>query len=114
MVRQILNNFDAPLWKLPVFVKNGSIIPMYAENNNPEAKSATNTDGLDRSQRIVEFYPSGSTEFTQYEDDGKTHGGGSATTKFTSVVEGDKATLTAEPTVGGYETMVNERFGIYR
>ena len=106
---QILNNFDAPLWKLPVFVKNGSIIPMYAENNNPEAKSETNTDGLDRSQRIVEFYPSGSTEFTQYEDDGKTHGGGSATTKFTSVVEGDKATLTAEPTEGSYESMANER-----
>ncbi|WP_278567556.1 discoidin domain-containing protein [Amedibacillus dolichus] len=106
---QILNNFDAPLWKLPVFVKNGSIIPMYAENNNPEAKTETNKDGLDRSQRIVEFYPSGSTEFTQYEDDGKTHGGGSATTKFTSVVEGDKATLTAEPTVGSYESMVNER-----
>ena len=106
---QILNNFDAPLWKLPVFVKNGSIIPMYPENNNPEAISETNPDGVDRSQRIVEFYPSGSTEFTQYEDDGKTHGGASATTRFTSVVEGDKATLTAEPTEGGYETMVNER-----
>ena len=24
----ILNNFDTPIWKLPVFVKNGSIIPM--------------------------------------------------------------------------------------
>ena len=41
---QILNNFDAPLWKLPVFVKNGSIIPMYAENNNPEAKTETNKE----------------------------------------------------------------------
>lgn len=106
---QILNNFDAPLWKLPVFVKNGSIIPMYAENNNPEAKTASNPDGLDRSQRIVEFYPSGSTEFTQYEDDGKTYGGAGATTKFTSVVDGDKATLTAEPTAGSYESMVSER-----
>ncbi len=47
--------------------------------------------------------------FTAYEDDGKTHGGGSATTKYTSVVEGDKATLTAEKTVGSYESMVNER-----
>lgn len=106
---QILNNFDAPLWKLPVFVKNGSIIPMYPENNNPEAITKTNEDGLDRTQRIVEFYPSGKTDFTAYEDDGKTHGGGSATTKYTSVVEGDKATLTAEKTVGSYESMVNER-----
>ncbi len=60
---QILNNFDAPLWKLPVFVKNGSIIPMYPENNNPEAITKTNEDGLDRTQRIVEFYPSGKTDF---------------------------------------------------
>ena len=30
---QILNGYDAPLWKLPLFVKNGAIIPMYAEHN---------------------------------------------------------------------------------
>ena len=30
----VLNSFDAPLWKLPVFVKSGSIIPMTAANNN--------------------------------------------------------------------------------
>ena len=29
---------------------------MYAENNNPEAVSDTNTKGTDRSQRIVEFF----------------------------------------------------------
>ena len=33
---QVLNNFAAPLWKLPVFVKNGAIIPMWEENNTPE------------------------------------------------------------------------------
>lgn len=31
---RILNNFDTPLWKLPVFVKNGAIIPMTHPNNN--------------------------------------------------------------------------------
>ena len=41
---------------------------MYAENNNPEEVSETNTKGLDRSQRIVEFYPHGSTSFERYED----------------------------------------------
>ena len=33
---QVLNNFDAPLWKLPVFVKANAIIPMYEPNNNPQ------------------------------------------------------------------------------
>ncbi len=106
---QILNNFDAPIWKLPVFVKNGSIIPQYAENNNPEAKSETNVDGLDRSQRIVEFFPSGKTNFTAYEDDGKTLGGASTKTNLTSNVEKDVATLTAEKAIGNYVGMVKER-----
>ena len=54
---QVLNNFDAPLWKLPLFVKSGAIVPMYEENNNPEAKTETNPDGLDKANRIVEFWP---------------------------------------------------------
>lgn len=29
---RILNNFAAPLWKLPVFVKNGAIIPLTNPN----------------------------------------------------------------------------------
>ena len=106
---QVLNNFDAPLWKLPVFVRNGSIIPMYPENNNPEAVSETNTKGLDRSQRIVEFYPYGSSEFETYEDDGKTLGGGSVTTLLTSNVEDGTATLKANKSVGSYTGMVKER-----
>ncbi|WP_281509234.1 discoidin domain-containing protein [Thomasclavelia cocleata] len=106
---QVLNNFDAPLWKLPVFVKNGAIIPMYAENNNPEEVSETNTKGLDRSQRIVEFYPHGSTSFETYEDDGKTLGGGSVNTLLTSNVEGETATLKANKATGSYVGMVKER-----
>jgi len=106
---QVLNNFDAPLWKLPVFVKSGSIIPMYPENNNPEAKTATNSDGLDRSQRIVEFFPYEKSSFTAYEDDGKTLGGGKTFTEFTSEVDGDKVTLTAGITNGSYLGMTKER-----
>ncbi len=59
---QVLDNFDAPLWKLPVFVKNGTILPMYAENNNPCQ--------IDRTKRIVEFWPDQKSEYTVYEDDG--------------------------------------------
>ena len=44
---QILNNFKAPLWKLPIFVKNGAILPMYEENKTP--------DHVDRKNRIIEF-----------------------------------------------------------
>ncbi len=106
---QILNNFDAPIWKLPIFVKNGSIIPMYSENNNPAPRTAENPDGLDRSQRIVEFYPYGETSFTAYEDDGFTLNGGSITTQYTSKVEGDVATLSIQPSVGSYANMVRDR-----
>ncbi|EOU1691500.1 discoidin domain-containing protein [Clostridium perfringens] len=60
----VLNNFEAPLWKLPIFVKNGAIIPMTSENNNPEER--------DDSHRIYEVYPSGDTSFEVYEDDGLT------------------------------------------
>lgn len=59
---QVLDNFDAPLWKLPVFVKNGSILPMYAENNTPSE--------IDRTKRIVELWPDGESRYTVYEDNG--------------------------------------------
>lgn len=119
---QSLNNFDAPIWKLPLFVKNGAIIPMWQENNNPK--------GIDKSNRIAEFWPAGTTEYTLYEDDGKTvtntteevegYGvvgnidyGPHVSTKYTSVVEGTTATLTAEKSTGtynGYDQNKNTTF----
>lgn len=109
---QVLNNFDAPLWKLPVFVKSGAILPMYEENNTPKA--------VDRTSRIVEFWPSGSSEYTVYEDDGKyisnqteedeDYGvidhvdyGDHVSVRYTSVETGDRVVLTAEKGVGGYK-----------
>lgn len=77
----VINSFDAPLWKLPVFVKAGAIIPM----NNP----ANNPSQVDSKKRIYEFYPSGSSEMVQYDDDGTTQaylGGSAVTTKITSDV----------------------------
>lgn len=107
-----LNNFDAPVWKLPLFVKNGAIIPMYEENNNPQPISSTNEKGLDKTKRVIEFYPSGNTEFTVYEDDGmfldnsnkeEVHYGGSATTNITSKQMGNEAILEIAPTKGSYQ-----------
>lgn len=116
---QILTNFDAPLWKIPLFVKNGAIIPMYEEHNTV---SGTSDDGsvLDKSIRLVEFWPAGTTDFSVIEDDGSyikneldtsdsEYGeidnvsyGEHVTTKYTSVVEGTTATLTAEKSTGEY------------
>ena len=61
---RILNNFDAPLWKLPVFVKGGAIIPMANPNNNPSQ--------IDQHLRIYQIWPEGKSEFVEYDDDGTT------------------------------------------
>ena len=109
-----LNNFDAPIWKLPLFVKNGAILPMYEENNNAMPKSDTNTKGLDKTKRIVEFYPDATkkeTDYTLYEDDGNSIDnsnieqptyGPVVTTHFTSKVSKGNAVLTAEASQGSY------------
>ena len=103
----VLNNFDAPLWKLPLFVKNGAIIPMANENNTPE--------NIDRSQRKLEVYPSGETNFEIYEDDGLTvdyKSGKSATTMITSSAPKTgkgKAVIKAGLLNGNYEGIVTER-----
>ena len=34
---QVLNNFEAPIWKLPVFVKKGAVIPTTPAHNTPKA-----------------------------------------------------------------------------
>lgn len=108
---QILNNFAAPLWKLPVFVKNGAILPMYGENNTPDA--------VDRSKRFIEFWPAGDSSYTVYEDDGKyvcnqteeeeEYGvidhisyGGSVSATYTSSVKGKTAVLTVQRSKGSY------------
>lgn len=131
---QVINSFDAPLWKLPLFVRNGSIIPMYEENNNPRPITEDNPSGLDKTQRLVEFYPYGSTEYTSYEDDGASitntlteddeYGtissidyNGSVSTHFTSVVDetAKTATLTAEASTGtynGYDSNRNTQFTV--
>lgn len=117
---QILNNYDAPVWKLPLFVKSGAIIPMYEENNNPGAVTETNEKGLDKTKRIIEFWPDGKTDFDLYEDDGRSIAvsnesevsyGGSVTTHITSSVDEDTgtATLTVEPSEGDYKGYDSER-----
>jgi alpha-glucosidase (family GH31 glycosyl hydrolase) len=95
---RVINNFDAPLWKLPVFVKSGAIIPLNNANNNV---SETNK-GL----RIYEMYPSGKTSFTEYDDDGLTEAyklGKGVTTFIESEVKGTVAVITVHPAKGNFD-----------
>jgi len=59
---RILSNFDTPVWKLPVFVKNGAIIPMTQPNNN--------VSEIDPSLRIYEFYPNRHTATVEDDETG--------------------------------------------
>ncbi len=62
--KQWLNNFAAPLDKLPLFVKNGAIIPKYpAMLYDGEKPKDTLT---------LEIYPGANGHFKLYEDDGAT------------------------------------------
>lgn len=100
---RVINNYEAPLWKLPLFVRNGAVIPMTNPNNN--------VSQIDRTLRIYEIYPSGHTSFTEYDDDGTTEAyrrGEFATTSIESEAVGDRVTVTIHPSGGdfaGFERM---------
>lgn len=95
---KIYNDFNAPLWKLPVFVKNGAIIPMANPNNNV---AEINPD-----LRIYELYPHGHTSFSTYDDDGVTEeyraGKGVRTLVESRVDDKNNATVTVHPAVGDF------------
>lgn len=101
----VLNNFDAPVWKLPVFVKNGAIIPQTNPNNH--------VSEINPSLRIYELYPAGKTSFIEYDDDGVTEaykqGKG-----VTTLVESDadakgKVIVTVHPSEGDFSGFVKNK-----
>ncbi|HFU4450797.1 TPA: discoidin domain-containing protein [Streptococcus suis] len=105
---QVLNGFAAPLWKAPVFVRNGAIIPMTNANNNPGE--------IDRTKRLIQFYPHGDSSFTLYEDDGKSVGyqaGQLAKTVISSQAgdsnEKGRAVLTIGATEGSFPGFIKEK-----
>lgn len=100
----VLNCFDAPLWKLPVFIKPGAIIPMVNANNNI---SQINND-----IRIYELYPYGNESFTEYDDDGITEDyktGNAVTTLIHSGVTNNIATIKIHPSIGNYKGFVAQK-----
>lgn len=109
----IINSFEAPIWKLPVFVKNGAIIPMTNPNNN--------VSEINKNLRIYEIYPAGSTVFTEYDDDGVSEEyrqGKGVTTLIESNVAAAKkvaiAKITVHPAQGGFTGFVKDKVTEFR
>ena len=94
----IVNNFDCPIWKLPVFVKADAIIPVTHAHNNPNEVKGN--------YRAYEIYAQNGTSFTEYDDDGKTQAylcGKNATTEIKTQVEGNRLTVHIAATRGGFD-----------
>ncbi|CAG4980879.1 unnamed protein product [Colias eurytheme] len=105
---KIYNNINTPLWKIPVFIKDGSIIPITKPNNNPQE--------IQRDLRIITIYPNGESKFTIYEDDGVSSKYLDGENAFTNVnVSGPKLntngslSITINKTNGSYTNMTKER-----
>lgn len=106
----IVNNFAAPLWKLPVFVKNGAIIPMTNPNNNVAE--------INKGIRIYELYPFGKSSFTEYDDDGVSEeyrlGKGVETLIESAVDPKNNVTVTIYPAKGEFNGFVKEKATEFR
>lgn len=110
---KVLNNIRVPLWKIPVFVKDGAIIPMVNPNNNPYE--------IERNNRILNIYPNGETTFEVYEDDGITSDyldGHFAATEVRVVGPSSNELgdlfITINKTEGNYEKIEKERSTLLR
>lgn len=101
----IVNNLDAPLWKLPVFVKSGAIIPMTNPNNN--------VTEINKGIRSYELYPAGKTSFKEYDDDGMTEqyklGRGVSSLIELEVDKKNNAVVTIHPAEGNFDGFVKEK-----
>ena len=107
---RIINNFDTPLWKLPVFVKAGAIIPMTNPNNNVK--------DIDKALRIYELYPQGYSSFTEYDDDGVTElyrtGAYTTTLIEQNLDTKGNVTVTVNPTKGNFDGFVKEKVTVFK
>ena len=94
-----LHDHPAPLDRLPLFVKGGSIIPMW-----PEGTLSWMT--RDTGQLDLDVYPDGQSTFTLYEDDGVTRryaDGEYSEQTFTADATSGEVRLTIGAATGRYE-----------
>jgi len=78
-----LNSYPAPLDKLPLFVRAGSVIPMYQQMNYDNERQA---DTL-----TLDVYPGAGADFTMFEDEGSNREyreGKFALTQLSSICDG--------------------------
>ena len=101
---RIINQYDAPLWKLPVFVRADAIIPMTNANNNPSE--------IRKDWRAYEIYAHEGAAFSEYDDDGKTQAylrGDYTRTEVSTKVEKGRLRVAIAPTVGEFEGFEKEK-----
>ena len=106
-----LNAYPAPLGKLPVFVRAGSVIPMYPLMNYDSERPA---DTL-----TLDVYPGPGCRFVMFEDEGSNRdyrkGSYSLTTLTASADSGNRVTaITVEPAKGDFEGRLLKRAYIIR
>jgi len=90
-------NYEAPLGRMPIFVRGGAIIPMGPEMNYVGEKPM---DSI-----TLDIYPSGTSRFTLYEDDGASYEyrrGVFALTSFVCAEVEDGLAIDIGPGRGGY------------
>ncbi|MDR1368892.1 MAG: DUF5110 domain-containing protein [Dysgonamonadaceae bacterium] len=106
----VLNSFESPLWKLPVFVRNGAVIPMTNPNNN--------VSEINKNTRIYEIYPSGYSSFTEYDDDGISEeyrsGKGVYTLIESNVDQKNTVRITIHPAKGEFRGFVKNKSTEFR
>lgn len=104
---RIINDFSAPLWKLPVLVRLGAIIPTHKPTNNPSE--------IDSTLRCYDIYPTlqGNSSFTEYDDDGCTdaylHDEAARTTLTLSSDKKGQVRVNIQKTTGSYEGFTHEK-----
>jgi alpha-glucosidase len=101
---QWINNYPAPLDKLPLFVRSGSIIPQYPEMDFDGQKPV---DTL-----TLDIYPAKSDVFDLYEDDGKTREyqkGKWSVTRISCRQDEGSIRIVIDSTSGSYTNMATTR-----
>lgn len=89
---------DSPLWEIPLFVKEGGIIPMQETEQYVGEKQIT--------QLSLKIFPSKNSSYTLYEDDGKTinyQKGKYSLTKFDLTKENGTTKLSVSKIHNGYK-----------
>lgn len=108
-----LNDYDAPLEKLPLLVKGGAIIPMYPVMLHDRE--------LPKDVITYDIYPKGNSSFTMYEDDGHSKDYRNGMFAQTEIEVSSAASGIDQPivinvgaTTGEYEGKLQERNHIFQ